>query len=129
MRKREILIVDDEEVIRDVFKEAFSEEAFTVYCASSAEEAQKILSKKSIQVISLDLQLPGIRGDELCKQLRKDMPTAIIIAITGYTSIFDLIKKCRDAGFDDYFPNPFDLNQLIRAANYSFEKLDRWKSR
>ena len=44
------------------------------------------------------------------------MPAACIFAITGYTSVFDLLK-CREAGFDDYFPKPFEVALLDKAVN------------
>lgn len=128
MKQREILVVDDEEVIRDLLDVHFSEQGYSVYCASSGEDALKILKEKTIEVIFLDLQLPGINGLEVCKKIRDDIPHACIFAITGFTSVFDLLK-CRAVGFDDYFPKPFDVELLDKTIESAFERLDRWKRR
>lgn len=121
-----ILVVDDEEVMRDLLKTAFTEAGYTVHCAESAEEAKEVLKQQNIQVMFLDLQLPGLNGEELCWRIRKDDPIAIIYAITGYASRFEL-AFCRDAGFDDYFIKPVELKVLLNAAADGFERLNRWK--
>ncbi len=128
MTKTDILVVDDEEAMRELLQEVFSGDGFTVLCASCAEEALDILREKKIQIIFLDLKLPGMDGVELCKRIRNDMPTAITVAITGHSSIYDLIK-CREAGFDDYLPKPFDIYAIAKVANDAFEKLNRWRGK
>ncbi len=125
---KNILVVDDEEAIRGVFEQAFQKAGYIVHCAESAEEALEVLKQDNIQVMFLDLNLPGMNGTDLCKQIRKDKPIAIIHAVTGYTSLFEL-TDCREAGFDDYFTKPVDLKSLYKAAEDAFEKLDRWKER
>jgi len=125
--EHELLVVDDEKTIRDSFERAFSKAGFAVRCAGSAEEAMEILKRNNIQVMFLDLKLPETDGVELCRQVRKNKPLAIVHAVTGYTSLFELVD-CREAGFDDYFTKPVELKTLLKAASDAFEKLDRWKS-
>ncbi|MCK4792604.1 MAG: response regulator [Desulfobacteraceae bacterium] len=122
-----VLVVDDEAPILNMLERAFIKNGYTVRSAESAEEALKILKHENIQVMFLDLKLPGISGVDLCRQIRKDKPIAIIYAITGYTSLFEL-AECREAGFDDYFTKPVELEILWKAARDAFEKLDRWTS-
>jgi len=76
----------------------------------------------------LDLNMPGMNGVTLCERIRKDTPLAIIHAVTGYASLFEL-SDCREAGFDDYFYKPVKLSLLLKAAEDAFNKLDRWKKR
>lgn len=121
-----ILIVDDDPDIRNVFEQAFSRKGYVVRLSESAEETLKILKQENINVMFLDLNLPKMNGVELCKQIRKTNPMAIIYAVTGYASLFEVVD-CRDAGFDDYFTKPVDLEILLKAAQDAFEKLDRWK--
>ena len=75
----------------------------------------------------LDLNLPGMNGAKLCRQIRQDNPIACMHAVTGYPSDYELVN-CRRAGFDDYFIKPVGLKLLLNAARDSFEKLERWKS-
>ena len=126
MSKRKILVVDDVVAIRNMFEQAFSRGGYEVRSAESAEEALEISKGEKIQVMFLDLNMPGMNGIELCKEIRKDFPMAIIHAVTGYSSLFELVD-CREAGFDDYFTKPTGLKILLRAAQDAFEKIDRWK--
>lgn len=126
--EKQILVVDDEKMIRDMLEKAMGREGFTVICAESGEEALGILDDKKIFVMFLDLKLPGMNGLELCRQIRDINPMAIAYAITGYASHFEL-EDCRDAGFEDYFTKPVDLKTLFKAAEDGFEKIKRWQSR
>ncbi len=126
MLKKKILVTDDEKAILMLFEKAFSRKGFEVRTASSAKEALALLENEEISVMFLDLNMPEMDGLELCRQIKKDRPMSIIFAITGYASMFELVK-CRDVGFDDYFKKPVDLKKLINASNDAFEKLNRWK--
>ncbi len=128
MSNRTILVVDNEEAILNTFEQAFSRDGYKVRTAESAEEALELLKGEKIQVMFLDLNMPGMNGVDLCKEIRKDFPMAIIHAITGYSSLFELVD-CREAGFDDYFTKPADLKILLQAAQDAFEKIDRWKKK
>ena len=128
MTQNKILVVDDDESIRDMLEQAFSRAGYLVRSTESAEAAVELLKDDKIHVMFLDLNLPGMNGVELCRQIRRDMPMAIIHAVTGYASLFEL-SDCRDAGFDDYFHKPVSLESLLKAAKDAFEKLDRWKKR
>jgi CheY-like chemotaxis protein len=126
MSEKKILVVDDEQMIRDVFAEAFGRARYAVQTAESAEEALEIMWKTPCWVLFLDLNLPGMNGVELCRQIRKDWAMAIVYAVTGYASLFE-IHDCREAGFEDYFTKPVDLSVLLEAADHAFKKLERWK--
>lgn len=125
---RKIMVVDDERSIRDLFEAAFSEAGYDVHLAENGEAALDILGRQEIELIFLDLKLFGMNGIELCRQIRKTKPVAIIYAITGWSGLFE-IEECREAGFDDYFQKPVSLERLLKAVEDAFEKLDRWKRR
>lgn len=125
MGEEKILLVDDEPAILQMFSEAFEIMGYKVFAAASGEEALKILENENIQVMFLDLNLPGMSGVELCRRIRADKPIAIIYAVTGYVSLFEL-TDCREAGFDDYFSKPVPLRTLVNAAQEAFKKLTRW---
>lgn len=126
MAKKEILFVDDELFILEMFKQAFTQIGYTVYLAESAEQALELLNEKYIHVMFVDLNLTGMNGLEFCQLVKKDKPLTIIYAVTGYASLFQL-SECREAGFEDYFTKPVNLETLIKAADYAFEKITRWK--
>jgi DNA-binding response OmpR family regulator len=128
MSERMILVVDDEKPVRDLFEKALTQKGYSVRCARDADEAMEIARRENIQVGFLDLKLPGTTGVELCRMIRKEKPLAVLHAVTGYTSLYDLLE-CREAGFDDYFTKPVELRSLWKAAEDAFEKIERWKRR
>ncbi len=128
MSEKRILVVDDEKQIRDMYSQAFARAGYEVTTAESAEDALEIFKKEQFWVLFLDLNLPGMNGVELCREIRKQYPMAIPYAVTGYASLFEL-SDCRDAGFEDYFTKPASLSDLVEAAEHAFKKLARWKKR
>ncbi len=120
-----ILIVDDQEEIQQLLSDALSDQGYSVTCESDGEAALARLQKDDFHVFFLDLQLPGINGLDLCRQIRKDKIAECIYAMTGFTSVYDFLE-CRKAGFDDYFVKPLDIRLILKAADEGFEKLLRW---
>ena len=123
-----ILVVDDEKPVTKLMESVFRKQGYETRSAQSAEEALEILENEKIHVMFLDLNMPGMNGVELCREIRKQMPMALIYAITGYASLFEL-SECRAAGFDDYFKKPVDIKTLTRTADNAFKKLKRWKEK
>ncbi|NOX33459.1 MAG: response regulator [Deltaproteobacteria bacterium] len=126
MTQDKILIVDDEKAILLLFEKAFSRAGYLVRTATSGKAALSLLQNEEIHVVFSDLNLPEMDGLELCREIKKHMPITIIYAMTGYASLFQLVD-CRDAGFDDYFKKPVNLEVLLKAAKDAFEKIKRWK--
>ncbi|MGD9973265.1 MAG: response regulator [Desulfatirhabdiaceae bacterium] len=128
MGENRILVVDDEKQILDLYSQAFSRAGYVVQTAESAEDALDIMAKTPVNVLFLDLNLPGMNGVELCRKIRSGWPMAVCYAVTGYASLFEL-ADCREAGFEDYFTKPASLSDLRDAAEHAFKKIDRWKKR
>jgi len=126
--KGKILVVDDEASVRELFSGVFVEEDYEVIAAETGDQALDILRQDNIDVIFLDLKLFGMNGVDLCRQIRKTKPVSMIFAITGWAPLFD-IEECREAGFDDYFEKPLNMDILLAVVGDSFKKLDRWKRR
>ncbi|MCG8685150.1 MAG: response regulator [Desulfobacterales bacterium] len=127
MSEKTILVVDDEISILNMFELAFTQKGYDVKTAASAEEALEILKTQKIHVMFLDLNLPEMNGIDLCRNIKSQMPMAILYALTGYASLFEL-SDCRDAGFDDYFKKPVSVADLVNAVEIGFEKIERWKN-
>lgn len=127
MLGKKILVVDDEIAILNLLKQTFSSVGYDVRTAESAEGALDILENENISVMFFDLNLPGMTGVELCKNVKKNVPISIIYAVTGYASLFEL-AECREAGFEDYFKKPVNVSTLREKAASAFEKIERWKN-
>lgn len=126
--KGTILIVDDEESVRELFSGVFGAEGYEVIAAEDGNQALSILKQDNIDVIFLDLKLFGMNGIDLCRQIRETKPVSMIFAVTGWAPLFE-IEECREAGFDDYFEKPLDMDMLLDIVADAFKKLDRWKRR
>jgi DNA-binding response OmpR family regulator len=126
--KGKILVVDDEASVRDLFSNVFADEDYDVIAAEDGKSALEILKQEDIDVIFLDLKLFGMNGIDLCRQIRESKPVSMIFAITGWAPLFE-IEECREAGFDDYFEKPLDMDILLDVVEDAFKKLDRWKRR
>jgi DNA-binding NtrC family response regulator len=123
MSERKILVVDDEASIREMLEMALGKAGYLVRLAIGAEEALGILRKEYIPVMFIDLGLEKMNGFELCANIRKRNPEAIIYALTGYAGIF-WPQEMLAAGFNDYFAKPISLKYLCQAVKESFIKLD-----
>lgn len=126
MNPKKILIVDDEPAILGTLQQIFERSGYEALTAETAEKALSILENETVMIMFLDLKLPGMSGVELCRRIRQKNRIAIIHALTGYVNIFGQIE-CREAGFDDFFVKPVDINVLLKAAEGAVEKLHRWK--
>ncbi|HOQ42260.1 MAG: Sporulation initiation phosphotransferase F [Deltaproteobacteria bacterium ADurb.Bin151] len=126
--KGKILIIDDETSVRELFTGVFTDEDYEVIATEDGNRALEILEQDNIDVIFLDLKLFGMNGIDLCRQIREMKPMSMIFAITGWASLFE-IEECRQAGFDDYFEKPLDMDMLTDAVAEAIKKLDRWKKR
>ncbi len=122
---KRVLIVDDNEMVRDTIKQIFTYKGYEIFEAGDSKGAFEIVQNNNIMVMFLDLSLPDEDGITLCERIRKDNPLSIIIAITGYTNTFE-IKRARLAGFDDYLVKPLDINLILKILSEASEKIDRW---
>lgn len=123
---RKVLVVDDDDMIREMLAEALSARGYEVVTAESGEEALEIMEKEQIHVQLFDMQLPGINGVELCRKSREMNPVAVRFAMTAYVSVFNLLEA-REAGFDDYFVKPFTLDAILKHVECAFERVERWR--
>lgn len=119
-----ILVVDDEAPIRDMLNMALSRIGYEVRLAKGAEEALEILEQEKISIIFIDLGLETINGFELCEQVRKSHPDAIIYALSGHAGLFDP-QDFRDAGFDGYDTKPITIKNLYKIVEESSERINR----
>lgn len=107
-----ILVVEDEEYIREFIIINLNRSNFSTFEAQSGEKALEILSGNEIDLVLLDLKLPGIDGYKVCKEIRTKYPQVAIIMVTAKNHDMDKIMGL-ELGADDYVAKPFNPNELI----------------
>ena len=107
--KYKILIVDDEEMMTELLSDYLSDEGYETYIANDAAQALKLLPKNP-DIIILDINMPGIDGLELCKNIRAHIFCPILF-VTARITEQDKINGLQYGG-DDYITKPFSLKEL-----------------
>jgi DNA-binding NtrC family response regulator len=116
--KISILIVDDEESVRDSLYSWFIEDGYIVECAENAKVALSILESRNFDIILADLKMPGMDGLEMQRRIRALNKDAIVIIMTAFASVDSAVRALKDGAYD-YITKPFDpddLSHLIRNA-------------
>src|SRR5512132_754344 len=117
-----ILIVDDEEVLRDVLQAVLQREGFDAVLASSGEECLNVLDSDSeIDLVILDIMLPGISGIDTLRAIRIANPTLPAIVITAFSSIDGAIEAMKQGAFH-YIPKPFKNEEVVITVNKALEQ-------
>jgi DNA-binding NtrC family response regulator len=117
-RQISILIVDDEESVRDSLYNWFIEDRYSVECAENAKEALSILELHPFDIILADIKMPGMDGLEMLKRIKTLRKESIVIIMTAFATIDTAVQALKDGAFD-YVTKPFDpddLSHLIRNA-------------
>ncbi|HEY0429259.1 MAG TPA: sigma-54 dependent transcriptional regulator [Pyrinomonadaceae bacterium] len=118
MSKPNILVVEDEELMRSILRQLLETEGYHVLTADSAENALKIFPSTEIAVTLTDIKMAGIDGLELLDQIKTIDEEAIVIIMTAYSSVDSAIAALRKGAYD-YITKPFvneDLLQTVRNA-------------
>jgi len=115
MSKKNILIVDDEEALLNVYQELLVREGYRVVTASTSKEALEKVKKTRFHLAVLDIVLPDIQGDILAREI-KEMDEAIqIIFITGYPEFQSCIESL-DVGVAEILLKPLSQSELLTAT-------------
>jgi two-component system response regulator PilR (NtrC family) len=116
-----ILIVDDEEVLRDVLDVMLRREGFECLSAASGEEALNVLETEEVDLVVLDVMLPGISGIDTLRAMRISNPELPVIVITAFSSIDGAIEAMKYGAFH-YIPKPFKNEEVILTVNKALEQ-------
>jgi two-component system nitrogen regulation response regulator NtrX len=114
--KYTVLIVDDEEKIRLSLKVGLEDEGFHTILVSSGEEALKAIEKQDVELILLDIWMPGMDGLQALQEIKNNNHDLPVIIMTGHGSIETAVKATR-LGALDFIEKPLDLNKIIIMIN------------
>ncbi|WP_382170657.1 sigma-54-dependent transcriptional regulator [Hydrogenophaga luteola] len=115
-----VLVVDDEVRSQDALRRTLDED-FTVFTASSADEARGLLQRQPVSVILCDQRMPGMTGVNFLKEVREQWPDIVRIVISGYTDSEDIIAGINEAGIYQYILKPWSPDHLLDAVRNAVE--------
>ncbi len=117
-----ILVVDDEQIMRDGCTRILSKEDWEVVTADSGEAGlEAIKSGDGFDVVLLDLMMPGITGMEVLEAAQRIEPNLVVIVITGYATVESAVEAMKKGAYD-FIPKPFTPDQLRIIVNRALEK-------
>jgi two-component system response regulator PilR (NtrC family) len=116
-----ILVVDDEEILQDVLGLLLRKEGYSVLAARTGEEALVVLEREPVDLVLLDLMLPGMSGQEVLRNIRQRDPEQVVVVITAYSSIEGAITAMREGAFH-YIPKPFKNEEVLLTIRKGLEQ-------
>jgi DNA-binding NtrC family response regulator len=117
-----LLVVDDERAIREACRDAAHIAGFNTFVSDSAEHANKILEQQNVDIVLLDLRLPGANGLEALKVIKSRRPNAIVIVMTGFATVSSAVQAMKFGAFD-YISKPFTIEELRVMLERAIDEL------
>ncbi len=111
-KRKHILLVEDDESILFGLQDILEGEGYQISTATNGIDGLKLATEKSIDLLVLDIMLPGMNGLEICKKIKKEKRILPIVMLTAKSSEMDKISGL-DFGADDYITKPFSLSELL----------------
>ena len=116
-----ILVIDDEESMRDSCRQALLRDENRVEVAEDGVKGLAILEKESFDLVILDLKMPGLSGMEVLKKIKEEDPEIVVVVITGYATVESAVEAMK-AGAYDFIPKPFTPDSLRMISKRALEK-------
>ena len=124
MKFNQILIVEDDPFLFKVMQK-WLESSYKVFMAETAEAGLEIMRQNTIHLVYTDLELPGMNGVDLIKEIKSRHPIAVVCAMTAHSRLFKLLE-CRELGFADYFVKPLNQAVFMRSVEHQLSAINRW---
>jgi two-component system phosphate regulon sensor histidine kinase PhoR len=117
-----VLIVDDEQDVRDGSERILTRIGFEVLKASRGDKALEMFAGAEVSIVLLDLKMPGMDGIEVLKRIKSLDESILVIVITGYATVETAIEAMKQGAYD-FIPKPFDPDQLRIVVNRAAERI------
>lgn len=117
----DVVVIDDEESIREGCKQALESEGYRAILADNGTDGLDVVRRARPRVVLLDLRMPGISGVEVLERLPGIDPRIVPIVITGYGSVDTAVRSMRQGAFD-FITKPFDMDQLLGAVERGMKR-------
>ena len=116
-----VLVVDDEEAVRNLLRRTLEDIGYDVLTVSNGEEALFRMNQQEFEVVFLDIKMPGMSGIEVLGKITTDWPDTCVIMATGVPDVPTTVE-CMQMGAYDYITKPFDRDDLVYKMQRAIEK-------
>ena len=116
-----ILVIDDDESMRDSCRQALARMADRVEVAGDGLTGLKILEKEAFDLVLLDLKMPGLIGMEVLNRIKQEYPEIVVIVITGYATVESAVEAMKHGAYD-FLPKPFTPDSLRAIVERALDK-------
>ncbi|MCU0560772.1 MAG: response regulator [Desulfobacterales bacterium] len=123
----DILLVDDEADFRVVIAKRLGRRGIRVHEAPGGEEALRLLEETPLDVVVMDIKMPGMSGIDALRRIKERHPVAEVILLTGHANTQDGVDGIKSGAFD-YLSKPVELEHLIRKITQAHNKIGRFRS-
>ena len=120
--QKTILIVDDEETIRQSLGGILVDEGYEILMAESGEQAVKIVEDELPNLVFLDIWLPGMDGLDTLKAIKSEYPSACVVMMSGHGTIETAVKATKLGAFD-FIEKPLSLEKVVLVVNHALDML------
>lgn len=111
-----ILVVDDQQSVRDTIRKRLNFAGYDAKCSDSISETLGLIREWNPHVVLLDLRMPGQDGYTVRSTIKMQHPSTPVVAMTGDATA-EIQKKCEDLGFDGFLTKPFDMRRIAELVN------------
>jgi DNA-binding response OmpR family regulator len=116
MKKKKILVVDDDSGIGEMLKTLLEFYEFDVIVTPRPEETEKLILQENVDLVMLDMLISGVNGTDVCARLRNN-PETRDTPVLMMSALHDAGSKCREAGANDFIAKPFEMDDLVEKIN------------
>jgi len=128
MQKMRLLLVDDEDDFRQTLAKRLTKKGLPPEQAENGKKALSILSKKEMDVVVLDVKMPGMNGIEVLHHIKKKYPKTEVIFLTGHAATQDGVEGIKTGAFD-YLSKPIEFEHLFGKIKQAYAKIKREKEK
>ena len=121
MKNFSVLVVDAEQEFRELTAKRLTKRGLDASCAASGEECLAMIERHRIDVVLLDVKMPGMDGIETLRQIRQRTPLIEVVLLTGHASVDSGIEGMKLGAFD-YLMKPIELDPLVDKLADAYEK-------
>lgn len=119
--KKSILVVDDEEIIRDFLSEVL--EDYAISLATDGDEAIEKIRSQSFDLVITDLRMPRVSGEEVVRFTRNTYPGSKVIVISGYSSLATVSQTVQN-GACAFLAKPFSIKELLQSVEQALRETE-----